>query len=188
MTELLLEDALTENPTDFNQRFFIGDVCDPLIELFYQHPKQVLLFHYPCQADEMWSFVGSKANKKWIWLAMNAVNRQIIGFHLGKRAKQDAQELWESIPVVFRQQAIFFTDKWDAYTKVIPQKQHIARDKKAGFTNYQERFNLTLRQRLSRLVRKNLAFSKKEANHIGAIRYFIYNYNKNIVYELGQKK
>jgi IS1 family transposase len=40
-----------------------------------------------------------------------------------------------------------------------------------------ERFNNTLRQRVSRLVRSTLAFSKKVENHIGAIRYFISHYN-----------
>jgi dihydroflavonol-4-reductase len=37
--------------------------------------------------------------------------------------------------------------------------------------------NNTLRQRVSRLVRDTLAFSKKLANHIGAIKYFICHYN-----------
>jgi transposase-like protein len=44
-------------------------------------------------------------------------------------------------------------------------------------TNHIERFNNTLRQRDSRLVRSTLAFSKKVDNHIGAIRYFICHYN-----------
>ncbi|HKH21105.1 MAG TPA: IS1 family transposase, partial [Gammaproteobacteria bacterium] len=35
----------------------------------------------------------------------------------------------------------------------------------------------TLRQRVSRLVRATLSFSKKLANHIGAIKYFICDYN-----------
>ena len=35
----------------------------------------------------------------------------------------------------------------------------------------------TLRQRCSRLVRKTLSFSKKLANHIGALWYFIHDYN-----------
>jgi insertion element IS1 protein InsB len=35
----------------------------------------------------------------------------------------------------------------------------------------------TLRQRVSRLVRDTLAFSKKLANHIGAIKFFICGYN-----------
>jgi hypothetical protein len=35
-------------------------------------------------------------------------------------------------------------------------------------------FNCTLRQRISRLVRATMAFSKTQlANHIGAIKYFI---------------
>jgi IS1 family transposase len=44
-------------------------------------------------------------------------------------------------------------------------------------TNHIERFNNTLRQRVSRLVRSALSFSKKLSNHIGAIKYFICNYN-----------
>ena len=49
--------------------------------------------------------------------------------------------------------------------------------KKARKTNHIERFNHTLRQRVSRLVRETLSFSKKLANHIGAIKYFICHYN-----------
>ena len=49
--------------------------------------------------------------------------------------------------------------------------------KDARQTNYIEHFNNTLRQRVSRLVRSTLAFSKKVENHIGAIRYFICHYN-----------
>jgi IS1 family transposase len=40
-----------------------------------------------------------------------------------------------------------------------------------------ERFNNTLRQRVARLVRDALSFSKKLANHIGAIKLFICHYN-----------
>jgi hypothetical protein len=43
--------------------------------------------------------------------------------------------------------------------------------------NHIERFNNTLRQRVSRLVRDALSFSKKLANHIGAIQLFICHYN-----------
>jgi insertion element IS1 protein InsB len=48
-----------------------------------------------------------------------------------------------------------------------PSAQHRAISKKARKTNHIERFNNTLRQRLSRLVRDTLSFSKKLANHIG---------------------
>jgi insertion element IS1 protein InsB len=60
-----------------------------------------------------------------------------------------------------------------AYTGVIPAERHRAITKKARKTNHIERFNNTLRQRVSRLVRETLSFSKTLANHIGAIKYFI---------------
>jgi insertion element IS1 protein InsB len=60
---------------------------------------------------------------------------------------------------------------------VIPTAQHKAITQKARETNHIERFNNRLRQRASRLVRDTLAFSKKLANHIGAIKYFICHYN-----------
>jgi hypothetical protein len=40
-----------------------------------------------------------------------------------------------------------------------------------------ERFNNTLSQRASRLGRETLAFPKKLANHIGAIKVFVCYYN-----------
>jgi hypothetical protein len=55
--------------------------------------------------------------------------------------------------------------------------RHRAISKLARKTNHVERFNCTLRQRVSRLVRATLSFSKKLSNHIGAIRYFICDYN-----------
>ena len=44
----------------------------------------------------------------------------------------------------------------------------------------QSRFNCTMRQRIARLVRKTLSFSKKLENHIGAIWLFIHHYNKSL--------
>jgi IS1 family transposase len=54
-------------------------------------------------------------------------------------------------------------------------------EKKQVLTNYIERFNNTLRQRVSRLVRKTLSFSKSLENHIGAIWYFIHYYNASLL-------
>jgi|GEM_PF-5230392 len=42
----------------------------------------------------------------------------------------------------------------------------------SSFTSYIQRFNCTLRQRVSRLVRQSLSFSKKLENHIAARRAF----------------
>jgi len=56
---------------------------------------------------------------------------------------------------------------------VLPAAPQRAISKWARNTNPIERFKNTLRQRVSRLVRKAWSFSKQLANHIGAIQYFI---------------
>jgi IS1 family transposase len=119
------------------------------------------------QCDEMWSFVGNKDNKQWIWLAIDASTKEIVGVYIGKREQAGSQRLWDSLPPVFRQCAVSYTDFWSAYETVFTQKRYKAVGKETGLTNYIERFNNTMRQRISRLVRKTLSFSKKLSNHIG---------------------
>jgi insertion element IS1 protein InsB len=137
----------------------------------------VVLRLLEAEADELWSFVQNKANKQWVWLAMDARTRQIIAFHVGDRSRDSANALWAKIPLVYREQARFHTDQYEVYKGVIPADRHKAITKKARKTNHIERFNNTLRQRLSRLVRETLSFSKKVEHHIGAIKYFICRYN-----------
>jgi IS1 family transposase len=137
----------------------------------------VIVQRLEAELDELWSFVGTKANRQWVWIAMEATTRQVIAFHLGDRSGQSAAALWQKIPAVYQERALFYTDHYAAYTEIIPSAQHRAISKLARTTNHVERFNCTLRQRVSRLVRATLSFSKKLSNHIGAIRYFICDYN-----------
>ncbi len=132
------------------------------------------------KCDELWSFVCKKGNKQWVWLAIDRDSREIVGAHIGDRSETGAQALWDNLPPVYRQCAMSYTDYWSAYGKVFPSKRHKAVGKETGLTNHIERFNCTLRQRCSRLVRKALSFSKKLENHIGAIWYFIHHYNKRL--------
>jgi insertion element IS1 protein InsB len=125
------------------------------------------------EAGEMASFVKKKANKPWIWIAMDAMSRQVIAFHVGDRSRRSAKRLWAKIPAAYRQHETFDTDQYVVYEGVIPAAQHRAISKLARNTHHVERFNNTLRQRVSRLVREALSFSKKLANHIGAIKMFI---------------
>jgi insertion element IS1 protein InsB len=139
--------------------------------------QKVILHRLEAEVDELWSFVGKKANRQWIWIAMDADIRQILAFHVGDRSRQSAEALWGKIPQEYQEQARFYTDCYEVYKGVIPSAQHRAITKLARKTNHVERFNCTLRQRVSRLVRATLSFSKKLANHIGAIKYFICDYN-----------
>ena len=133
------------------------------------------------QCDEMWSFVGNKDNKQWIWLALDVETREIVGVHIGDRSEQGARKLWDSLPPVYRQCAVAYTDFWRAYALVFPAQRHKAVGKESGKTNYIERFNCTMRQRVSRLVRKTLSFSKKLENHIAAIWFFIHHFNSSLL-------
>jgi insertion element IS1 protein InsB len=140
-------------------------------------PANVLIYQFEAEADEMWSFVQKKDNKQWIWIAMDAKTRQVIAFHVGDRSRKSAEALWAKLPEVYQQHAIFYTEQYDVYNGVIPAERHKAITKKARKTNRIERFNNTLRQRVARLVRATLSFSKKVENHIGAIKFFICHYN-----------
>ena len=139
--------------------------------------RDVLIQRLEVEADELASFVQKKAHKQWVWIAMDAKTRQIIAFHVGDRSHKSAEYLWAKIPQASRQYATFYTDQYVVYAKVIPAAQHRAISKLARKTNHIERFNNTLRQRVSCLVREALSFSKKLANHIGAIKLFICHYN-----------
>ena len=134
-------------------------------------PTAVVMSRLEAEADEMGSFVQKKANKPWMWIAMDAKTRQIIAFHLGDRRGEGGKALWANIPLVYRAQATFHTDQYNVYKGVIPAEQQRAITKPARKTKHIERFNTTLRQRVSRLVRETLSFSKTLANHIGAIKY-----------------
>lgn len=128
----------------------------------------------------MWSYVTERGNKVWIWLAIDVDSKQIVGVFVGDRSKNGAKGLWESLPSVYRQCAVSYTDFWDSYCGIFPKSRHKRVGKESGKTNHIERFNCTMRKRISRLVRKTLSFSKKIENHIGAIWYFVHHYNATL--------
>ena len=149
----------------------------------YEHvPKMIIVTkkekgRLTIQCDEMWSFVAYKNNKFRIWLAKNVDTKEIVGMYVGSRDMEGARGLWNSLPGVYRQCAVAYTDFWSAYEAIFPFKRHCPVEKRSGKTCSIESFNCTMRQRIARLVRKTLSFSKKLSNHIGAIWYFIHHYN-----------
>lgn len=139
---------------------------------------QNVIFHcMNVEVDELQSFVKEKSNKQWLWLAMDAVTRQAIAYYVGDRSKESAKKLWDKIPTIYQKHATFLTDGYASYQGVMPEGRHRVVSKKSRLTNHIERLNCTLRQRISRLVRSTLSFSKKLDNHIGAIRFFLCQYN-----------
>jgi insertion element IS1 protein InsB len=132
-----------------------------------------------CEADELWSFVGWKANKQWLWLAIDRASGQVVALFVGDRSADGALGLWQALPEGYRQRATFHTDHWQAYKQIIPANQHRFSKQKKD-TNHVERFFCTLRPRCARLVRLSLSFSKKLERHIDAIKFVVTHYNLSL--------
>ena len=58
----------------------------------------------------MWSLVNDKGIKQWIWLAQDVFTREIAGVHVGDRSGQGARQFRQSLPAVYGQCAVAYTD------------------------------------------------------------------------------
>jgi IS1 family transposase len=125
------------------------------------------------ELDEMWTFVGSRENDVWIWLALEVNSRKVIGYAIGDRSINTFKRLWDGICDKIKRNAIFYTDRWDAYN-LIPYKQRIV---KRGGTNHIERLFLTLRNDNPRFTRKTLRFSKSLDMLEISLKLWIHYYN-----------
>jgi len=84
------------------------------------------------QCDELWSFVENKGNKQWVWLTLDADKDEIVGVYIGARNEVAARGLWNSLPPLYRQCAVAYTDFLAAYAAVLPSKRHRAVGKETG--------------------------------------------------------
>jgi insertion element IS1 protein InsB len=123
---------------------------------------EIVLYHevFEAELDEMWSFVFSKDNQRWLWLAVDHDTRVILAFAFGRR-KDEVFRTFRDLLTPFSI-SIFYTDDWGSYERNIPLEQHIV-----GKRNTQiiERKNLTLRTRIKRLCRKTICYSKSVFMH-----------------------
>ncbi len=138
------------------------------------------------ELDEVWSFVLKKSQRVWLWFALCRRTRQIVAWISGPRDSTTCRKLWKKIPDSYKGRTCF-TDFWESYPQVIPKDQHRSCSKHEGETNHIERFNLTLRQSVGRLVRKTLSFSKKLLPHLRAVRLFLVDYNRRKAKQYGHR-
>ena len=129
--------------------------------------------------DELWSFVQSKAQRVWVWIALCRRTKQVVAFHLGGRTKKDFEEFYLKVPIEYAN-CLSTSDGFEVYKK-LKICGHSMGKKKQGRTSQVEAFNTVLRQRLARLVRKTCAFSKSTEMHEVVIRWFIQGYNEAIL-------
>ena len=131
------------------------------------------------ELDELWSFVQSKTQECWLWVALCRRTRQIVAYTVGDRSQQAAMSLREQVPDDYRCRATR-SDFWLAYEGAFPARTHRFCGKEEGETNHAERFFGTLRAQLSRLVRRSYSFSKSVERYLDAIHLFLTDYNLEI--------
>ena len=49
--------------------------------------------------DEMWSFVQSKEQRVWIWIALCRRTKQVVAYHLGNRDKKSFYDFYNKLPL-----------------------------------------------------------------------------------------
>ena len=52
--------------------------------------QEIVLLPVALELDEQWSFVGNKSNQRWLWLALNHYNSEVLAYTFGDRT--DAAE------------------------------------------------------------------------------------------------
>ena len=131
------------------------------------------------ELDEVWSFVGHKGAKRWLWVVLNRRTRQVVAYTIGDHSAKNVQRLWSRLTDAYRA-CHSYSDFWHAYTMLLSTDTHQMVGKESGQTAHVERWNGTLRQRLARYVRKTLSFSKSDKFHHLVTKWFIWDYNLSL--------
>ena len=129
--------------------------------------------------DELCSYVGRKAHKQWLWTAISRQTRQIVAWVIGDRSNATFKRLLRKVPPEYLNKRSY-SDHWKAYRILLSKGNHKMTGKGDGETCHMERWNCTLRQRISRFVRRTLSFSKKKRYHHMATKLFIWFYNMEV--------
>ena len=128
------------------------------------------------ELDEMWSYVGSKDDPRWVWHAIDHESGKVLAYVVGDH--KDAVFL--QVKALLEPFGItrFYTDDWGAYERHLSSEEHVI-----GKQNTQkiERKHLTLRTRIKRLARKTICFSKLAKMHDIVIGLFINRYEFGVL-------
>jgi len=123
------------------------------------------------ELDEMWGFVRTKANPRWLWHAIDHHTGHVLAYVFGRRKDEvflKLKRLLEPFGITR-----YYTDGWGAYERHLDPEQHrVGKD----YTQKIESKHIRLRTRIKRLVRRTICFSKTERMHDLVIGLFINRY------------
>ena len=150
--------------------------------LAYIHPAQVEVAIYRAdelerhrglssELDEMWSYVGKKANQRWLWHAIDHHTGKLLAYVFGRR-KDDVFLRLKALlePFGITQ---YYTDGWGTYERHLDPATHTIGKQ---HTQTIESKHINLRTRIKRLVRRTICFSKTEYMHDLVIGLFVNRY------------
>jgi insertion element IS1 protein InsB len=149
--------------TQVNERLLKS--CDPAqVDIIIRQVEDA-------EMDEMWSFVGSKSQQRWLWHAIDHHTGQILAYVFGTRE----DETFLKLKALLAPFGIthFYTDGWGAYCRHLEPSTHTVGKQ---HTQKIERKHLTFRTRLKRLTRKTICFSRSILMHDLVIGLFINRY------------
>jgi insertion element IS1 protein InsB len=123
------------------------------------------------EGDELWASVGKKPAPRWLWHAMDPRSGHGLAYVLGRR--KDAGFLQRKALLEPFGITRYYTDDWGADTRPLEADAH-----QPGKHNTQQiaRQHLTLRTRITRLVRKTICFSRSPQLHGIVIELFVNRY------------
>jgi insertion element IS1 protein InsB len=136
-----------------------------------EHVDLILRQVEQAEMDEMWSFVGSKRQQRWLWHAIDHYTGQILAYVFGTREDETFLQLKELlVPFGITH---FYTDGWGAYRRHLDPSTHTVGKQQ---TQKIERKHLTFRTRIKRLTRKTICFSRSILMHDLVVGLFINRY------------
>ncbi len=108
------------------------------------------------ELDELQTYVGRRADKVWIWTAINHLTPGILAIEIGDRSGSTFDKLWQRIKIWDSRK--YFTDGYCIYAIYIPSSRHRVLPK-TQLTRVKGE-NTRLRHYLARLHRSTLCYSK----------------------------
>lgn len=125
--------------------------------------------------DEMYSFIGHKGKKVWIFYAYAPETREILAVTMGKRNIRQFRYLMLKIKHLKIEVDFYCTDAFEGFASVLPFYQHIIGK---AFTKPIEGVNNAIRSKIARLHRRTTKFSKKLTNQWFLFLIFAFYFNE----------
>lgn len=150
--------------------------CESIVVDIYLVKPEKMLSNLESELDEMWSFVGKKANQRWLWHAIDHTSGKVLAYVFGNHK----DEVFLQLKALLNPFGItrFYTDDWGAYERHLEASKH-----EVGKQNTQkiENKHLNLRTRIKRLARRTICFSKTIYMHDIVIGLFINRYEFGVL-------